>query len=100
MKVLPKTITAVSGDQVNFTCTGDSIPASEVEWKKGNETIDNGNIRTSGNLEITSQLIVQHVAYKDRGDYSCVFRNYRGNASSTAHLFVNGRSSQWRRNGF
>ena len=88
---LPVSVTAVSGDQVNFTCTGDSIPAPEVEWKKDNRTLNQSITWPSGEFQVTSQLVIDHVKYAGRGDYTCVIRNYRGEASSTVHLTVNGR---------
>ena len=62
-----------------------------VEWLKDNKTLNNTNVRTSGNLERTSHLTISAVKYKDRGEYTCVFSNYRGDASSKVHLVVYGR---------
>ena len=91
MQGLPYNETAINGNQANFACIGESIPAPHVEWLKDNKPLNNTNVRTSGNLERTSRLTISAVKYKDRGEYTCVFRNYRGDASSKVHLVVYGR---------
>lgn len=87
---LSHNITKIAGAQVKFTCIGESIPAPHVQWLKNNKTINNAVLQTSGNFERTSQLTISDVMYKDSGEYTCVFTNYRGRFSSRARLVVNG----------
>ena len=88
---LPQNVTAVVGAQVNFTCTANSIPAPEVTWKKGDIDLEPEQVQNSGGFTKTSRYTIESVEYEARGDYTCLFRNYRGNVSGTAHLTVHGK---------
>ena len=89
---LPYNETVVSGQQLKFTCIGESVPTPHVEWLKDNRKLNNADVQTSGNFKKTFNLTISDVRYKDHGEYTCAFSNYRGHVSSTVRLIVHGRS--------
>ena len=88
----PHSEVAISGSSVRLTCQGVSIPPPRVHWTKDNATVQRGLVNTSGDSVVTSHLTIPDVMYKDRGEYACVFSNYRGNVSSSVRLDVHGKT--------
>ena len=75
---------------ITWSCSASSLPAATLSWEK-----DDVPLVSNHRLSISSdgtQLTVSSVKTRDAGRYNCIARNYLGDATASAHLFVIGNS--------
>jgi len=91
----PRTI-KIEGQQLVLSCLAEALPLPNVTWYINERTVSSGDdgrweIRTTRNgTYLYSSLSVNSVRYDDAGQFSCVFKNYRGSIETTGTVVVQG----------
>lgn len=69
-------------------------PEPEITWFKNDVIIDDDdrNFRQEEEEDGTAALLIMEVMTLHRGTYKCMAKNKHGKATSSAELFVEGRS--------
>ncbi|KAB0801376.1 hypothetical protein PPYR_05730 [Photinus pyralis] len=83
----PHNKTVLYGSNVNFSCTYVSDLNPVVYWVAGTN-VENGNVKTSADMQNPELLQLYHVTYEDEGWYTCVAANSLGVNSASAYLRV------------
>ena len=72
---LPRIVTKIENQYVQFTCTARGFPRPKVIWKKGRNDISGQETFSNSNMSVTSNFTICRVEKSDAGDYICVASN-------------------------
>ena len=96
VKRLSRQTIKTEGQPLVLSCQAEGLPLPNITWYINGHVIVHGDGRqfqeqiTSNGTFLSSKLSVAKVRYADRGQYSCVFSNYRGSVKSTGNVEVQG----------
>ncbi len=85
---MPRNITALDGDHVNFECVATGNPQPIMAWQK-----DGGRLPSDGRYSVleSGTLRIHDVREEDEGSYKCQSFNIIGLIDTTATLKINDR---------
>ena len=81
-------IEAREGDVVKFQCRVRGRPASEMEWYKDEQLLEESEKVKFETQDGCHRLIIRNVSLNDEAEYKALARNPVGTAACTAELLV------------